>query len=366
MVCLLGACSDKTQISPERRDMVDAVFANGNIDTKDGYKVIANADGYLKMAYVTEGDSIRAGQPLFRLSGEIQQAQVLNAKDNYVYALTNKAPGSPQLEQLELQIRQAQEKYRVDSINFRRYERLLPSKAVARIDYDNARLNMQASQTSLDVLEKNKADLQKTLALNTDNAQAQLRIQKENDKYYLLSSQASGVVLSVSKRAGELVRKGDLLGSVSAGHTYIKLFIAEDDIDRVRVGQPVLVSLNTEKNKVYGAILTKVYPSFDSSDQSFIAEADFTGTLPEGAVSADSLSKPVGLKDGTQLQANIIINRKQNVLVIPTLYLEPGDKVMLAQGHREVPVKTGIRNLDYTEILEGLSAADQIIIPKLK
>jgi multidrug resistance efflux pump len=357
LICLVAACRDKTQISPEKRNIVDAVFANGNIDTKQGYKVIANTDGYLSMAYVTEGDSIRSGQTLFRIAGEIQQTQVLNAKDNYVYALTNKALNSPQLEQLELQIRQAQEKYKVDSINFQRYERLLPTKAVARIDYDNAKLTMQASETNLNVLEKNKADLQKTLALNTDNAQAQLRIQKENDKYYLLTAQTNGIVLSVSKRAGELVRKGDVLAGVSAGHMYIKLFIAEDDIDRVSVGQSVLVSLNTEKTKVYSAILTKVYPSFDSSDQSFIAEADFSGQQQPGAG---------GLKDGTQLQANIIINQRDSVLVIPTLYLEPGDKVILAEGLKEVPVKTGIRNLDYTEILEGLTTADHIVLPKGK
>ncbi len=355
MICLLAACRDKTQISPEKRNIVEAVFANGNMDTKQGYKVIANTDGYLSVAYVTEGDSIRSGQPLFRISGEIQQTQVRNAKDNYVYALTNKASTSPQLAQLELQIRQAQEKYKVDSINFQRYERLLPTKAVARIDYDNAKLTMQASQTNLHVLEKNKADLQKTLALNTDNAQAQLRIQKENGKYYLLTAQTKGVVLSVNKRAGELVRKGDVLAGVSAGHMYIKLFIAEDDIDRVSVGQSVLVSLNTEKTKVYKAILTKVYPSFDSSDQSFIAEADFSGQLPQGI-----------LRDGTQLQANIIISQRDSVLVIPTLYLETGDKVILAAGHKEVQVKTGIRNLDYTEILEGLTTADNIVLPKGK
>jgi len=352
LILVLASCKEKTDTSPRHKDIVDAVFASGNIMTKDQYKVIANADGYLEHAYVSEGDTVNRDALLFRLAGQVQQTQVQNAKDNYRYALTNAAPQSPQVEQLGLQIRQAREKYEVDSTNYRRYERLLPTRAVAQVDYDNARLNMQASSNNLAVLEKNLADLQHTLTLNTDNARAQLKIQSQNNDYFLLAAVAPGVVMNVYKRKGELVRKGDVVADLSAGKIYAKLLIAEDDIGKVQLNQTVLIALNTDKDTVYKASVTKIYPSFDDSDQSFVAEAFFTGGVP------------AALKDGTQLQANIVIGEHKNALVIPTIYLENGDKVVLKDGHKEVPVRTGIRNLDYTEILDGLSENQIIVLPK--
>lgn len=350
----LSSCTRTESTHPQRRDIVDAVFASGDIETKDGYKVIANADGYLQTAYVSEGDTVGEGRTLFRLDGRTQLTQVANAGDNYRYARTNNEPGSPQLGQLTSQIAQAVEKYRVDSTNFRRYERLLPTQAVARVDYDNALLAMRNSATSLEVLRKNKADLERNLSLGVDNARAQLRIQQLGNDYYQVAAVRPGVVLTVNKRAGELVRKGDVLATVAAGRVYAKLFIAEDDIRQAQTGQAVLITLNTDKDRVYKATLTKIYPSFDDSDQAFIAEAVFTGGAPQG------------LKDGTQLQSNIIIAEKKAVLVIPTVYLEPGDRVILREGHKDVAVRTGIRNLDYTEILDGLSDQDEILLPKRK
>lgn len=354
VLLILVSCGRTESTHPQHKDIVDAVFASGAIETKDGYKVIANADGYLQTAFVSEGDTVGQGRPLFRLDGRTQLTQVANAGDNYRFARTNNEPGSPQIEQLAFQIAQAEEKYRVDSANFRRYERLLPTQAVAKVDYDNALLAMQNSGTSLQVLRKNKADLEHTLALGVDNARAQLRIQQLGNDYFLVGAAHQGVVLTVNKRVGELVRKGDLLATVAAGKVYARLSIAEDDIGRVAVGQEVLIALNTDKDKVYKAAVTKIYPSFDDSNQAFIAEAAFT----EGA--------PAGLKDGTQLQSNIIISEKRSVLVIPTVYLQPGDKVILREGHRDTAVKTGIRNLDYTEIVGGLSDQDELLLPNRK
>ncbi|HTJ11354.1 MAG TPA: HlyD family efflux transporter periplasmic adaptor subunit [Dinghuibacter sp.] len=348
----LTGCKRQESTRPQRRDIVDAVFASGNIETRDGYKVIANADGYLQTAYVSEGDTVVQGRTLFRLDGRTQITQVANADDNLKFAQTNRKPGSPQLEQLNFQIAQAVERFRLDSTNFRRYERLLPTQAVAKVDYDNALLAMQNSATSLQVLEKNKADLEHNLSLSVDNAKAQLRIQELGNDYFKVIAAQPGVVLTVAKRSGELVRKGDVLATVAAGKVYAKLFIAEDDIRQVQTGQEVLITLNTDKDRVYKAILTKIYPSFDDSDQAFIAEAQFTDATP-----AD-------LKDGTQLQSNIVISEKKNVLVIPTVYLEPGDKVMLKEGHKDTAIRTGIRNLDYTEVLGGLGDQDVILLPK--
>jgi multidrug efflux pump subunit AcrA (membrane-fusion protein) len=212
---------------------------------------------------------------------------------------------------------------------------------VAQVDYDNARLTAEASATNLTVLEKNLEDLRTNLSLNIENTRSQYRIQQQNNDYYELTGQTNGRIENVYKKNGDLIRKGDVIADLGAGLQIARLLIAEEDIERIQLGQHVLISLNTDKKHVFNATITKIYPSFNTSDQAFIAEATF-----------DPL--PPNLRNGTQLQANILLGNKQHALVIPANCLLPGDSVILAADQSHVPVKTGIHTLEWIEITGGL------------
>jgi multidrug efflux pump subunit AcrA (membrane-fusion protein) len=341
LLSLLTGCQEQPTVQPRYSDIVDAVFASGNTRSKDQYKVTAYADGYLQQSLVAEDDTIHKGQLLFKIANDVQRTEVANAAANYQYAIRNASDNGPQVGQLESQITQAQQKKTTDSLNYLRYEHLLPTHAVARSDYDNARLTYDASAANLIQLKKTLENLRINLAQNTENTRAQYQIQQQNNNYYRLTSDADGRIENVYKKNGDLIRRGDLIADVGAGLQIARLLIAEEDIQRVRLGQRVLVSLNTDKIHVFDATLTKLYPSFNTNDQAFIAEATF-----------DSL--PPNLRNGTQLQANILIGEKRHTLVIPTNCLLPGDSVILASDHRHTPVKTGIRTLEWVEITGGL------------
>jgi macrolide-specific efflux system membrane fusion protein len=92
---------------------------------------------------------------------------------------------------------------------------------------------------------------------------------------------------------------------------YSKLFIVEEDINKIKVGQDVFIELNTDKNKSYKAILSKIYPFFDSQEQSFIAEAKFVDKIK--------------IKIRNTTSGEYKNNEKSNALVIPTEFLLPGD-----------------------------------------
>lgn len=347
----LPGCAGKHEIKPVRKTIVDAVFASGHSENKSQYTVMANAEGLIDQAYVVEGDTVRDGQRLFRIRNEVQRTQVANAVTNLDFARTNAAEGSPQLLQLEAQIAQAQKKLIVDSVNFLRYSRLVKTQAVSTSDFDNARLTYQNSQSALVVLEKNLADLRHNLNLSVDNARAQYDIQQQNDKYYAITCVGDGVVMNVTKKTGDYIKKGDAIAVMGMGSVIIKLDIAEDDIRRVKVGQKTLISLNSEKDKTYTAVITKIYPAFNSTEQSFVVEAVFDVV-------------PDHLLNGTQLQANIIIETRENALVIPS-YCLVNDSFVLIKGSQEKrPVVVGIRTLEWAEITAGLHEGEVIIAPK--
>jgi multidrug efflux pump subunit AcrA (membrane-fusion protein) len=337
----LTGCHPTPSTTPQYRDIVDAVFASGSTQAKDQYKITAYADGYLQQSLVAEDDSIHKGQLLFRIANDIQLTQIQNAATNYNYALNNASDKAPQIQQLESQIAQAQTKKTTDSLNYQRYLRLLPSHAVAQVDYDNARLTYEASSTNLTVLQKNLEDLRTTLSLNIENTHSQYRIQQQNNDYYQLRGETNGRIQNVYKKNGDLIRKGDVIADLGAGLQIARLLIADEDIQRIQLGQRVLVSLNTDKTHVFNATITKIYPSFNTNDQAFIAEATF-----------DPL--PPNLRNGTQLQANILLGEKKHARVIPTSFLLPGDSVILAADQSHIAVRTGIHTLEWVEILDGL------------
>ncbi|HET6252834.1 MAG TPA: HlyD family efflux transporter periplasmic adaptor subunit [Puia sp.] len=337
----LTGCHHTPSTTPQYRDIVDAVFASGSTQAKQQYRITAYADGYLQRSFVAEDDSVHTGQLLFRIANDLQRTQIENAATNYEYALRNASDKGPQIQQLESQIAQAQRKKTTDSLNYERYQRLLPTHAVAQVDYDNARLTYEASTANLTQLQKNLEDLRTNLSLNTENTRAQLREQQENNSYFAITGATNGRIENVYKKDGDLIRKGDVIADLGAGLQIARLLIAEEDIQRIRLGQRVLVSLNTDKVHVFNATVTKIYPSFNTNDQAFIAEATF-----------DPL--PPNLRNGTQLEANIILGEKKHALVIPTSYLLPGDSVILAADQSHVPVKTGIHTLEWVEITGGL------------
>ena len=347
----MAGCQNKHEITPERKTIVDAVFASGHTENRSQYTIMANVEGLIQEAYVVEGDTVHSGQRLFRIQNDVQRTQVANAATNLDFARTNASEGSPQLLQLEAQIAQAQKKLSVDSVNYLRYSRLVKTQAVSTSDYDNARLTYQNSQSALVVLEKNLADLRHNLYLSVDNARAQYEIQKENDKYYAITSVGNGVVMNVNKKTGDFIKKGDAIAVMGTGSVIIKLDIAEDDIRRVKVGQKTLISLNSEKEKTYPAMITKIYPSFNSTEQSFVAEAGFD-TIPRD------------LLNGTQLQANIIIGTKENALVIPSYCLMNDSFVLVKGSPGKRRVSVGIRTLEWAEVTAGLQPGEEITAPK--
>ena len=344
-------CGQENAIHPQRRNIIDAVFASGHIENLYQYSINANADGFLKTVSVVEGDTVKTGQLLFKLTNDVQKAQVYNARTSLNYSEFNAREGSPQIEQLKYQIIQAQEKKSTDSINNVRYAHLVKSNAVAKSDADNARILYLSDASNLDVLKETLKDLYHNLKNNVDNARAQLDQQQGNDDFYLLKASNPGIVLSVNKKLGDLAKKGDIIAQIGSGISIAKLYIAEDDIQRVKLGQSVLISLNSEKNHPVNAVIKKIYPQFDNNDQSFVADAYFN----------DTAFRPI---NGTQLQANIIISQKNNAMVIPSYLITNGDYVFVKGKADKVPVTTGISTLEYTEILSGLNENDVLLVPK--
>ncbi len=354
-VVSVSSCKPKyTEVAPKTGPVTEAVFASGNIEPGDAYTLTSLSDGFVVKSYVTENDGVREGQILFRLDNRQQNTQVAIAENNLIYARINASGAAPALRQIEAQIAAARLKLATDSATKVRYDKLLFTGSVSRQEAENAAVAYQSSLSSLRSLQENYRAAADKASQELKNTQSQLQNVRAGNQYYDLVAAASGKVYQVFKKTGDLVRRGDKVAQVgNPDSIVIYLDIDEGSIGKIKEGQQVLVELNTEKGKTYEAAISKIYPHFNEQTQSYRVEARFK-------THASSMIA------GTQLQANIITNRKENAILVPLIYLVSGNKVVVKKGENldTVTVETGIRSDEWVEVLSGISATDKIV--KLK
>ena len=112
----------------------------------------------------------------------------------------------------------------------------------------------------------------------------------------------------------------------------------------------VLITLDSYKKQVFEAKVTKISEIMNERSKTFLVEAKFTKAPPK-------------LFPNINLEANILLSKKENALLIPRNYLKNDSIVTLVDGTTRT-VKLGLTDFQKAEILSGLSAKDQVIKPK--
>lgn len=348
----LLSCARQEEAKPQYRTVRQAVFASGHLEREDEYVISAAADGIIRELRIREGDSVTRGRLLVRIDSDVSDAQLQEARVVYDDARRNSSLDAPQLAQIQSQIEQSRAQLDLDKTNYQRYADLRRKNSVSQLEYEKAELQYKASQNSLKVLEKSYRQAQDALRLNADRSLQQVKAQQAISNDYSIRADKDGMVLRVLKKEGELVRRGEVIAKIGSGRNILKLFIAEDDIAKLSIGQEAIVQMNNYPDTTFTASVTKILPEFDEAEQSFTAEATFSRPPPL-------------LISGTQLQANIRQQGTKKVLVIPAAAVIRGKFVQLKNGG-EKEIKTGQKSGNWIEVKQGLTEKDILLLPKGK
>ena len=138
---------------------------------------------------------------------------------------------------------------------------------------------------------------------------------------------------------------------------YIEAPMDEVDAPRIQVGQPVRVSLDALPKQPLAGKVRRVAPyvlAVEKQARTVDVEVDFE--RPPG----------VNLLVGYSADVEIVLAGRPNVLRVPTAALIEGSKVMVLNADsgklEERKVKAGMANWEFTEIVEGLSEGERIVI----
>lgn len=347
-VLLLFSCSKKGETaSPEQGDITESVYASGVIKSEGQYQVYPRSNGILQALFVQEGDQVKSGQVLFSIYNETsrlsrENAQLLaefNAYEN----------NSDKLRELKMNIDLARNKMLNDSINFERQKTFYKQEIISKNAYEQSELMYENSKTAYRSAQLRYNELKRQLAFSAGQSQRNLEISRNMESDFLVKSEQHGKVYAILKEKGEMVSVQTPVAIIGASDRFmIELQIDENDIVRIREDQKLVVILDSYKDQTFEARVTKINPYLNERSRTFTVEAAFT-------------QKPPQLYPNLSLEANIVVNSKKGALLIPRKFLID-DQYVLRQDGKKIKVKTGLKDYQKVEILEGTSKNDVLIL----
>lgn len=351
LLLVIMSCTGKQDgILPTERSLTESVYASATIQPDSLYQVYASVSGLLDAVLVEEGDLVIAKEPLFQIINNTPKLNTQNAKFALDLAKENYNGSAAILNSIMDEIESAKLKYQNDSINYFRQKNLWNQHIGSKAQFETKKLNYQLASNQLKLLQSKYHRTKNELQTSVKQAQNKYQVASIATRDFVINSKMDGKIYAIYKEPGEIITSMEPLATIgSAKRFVIELLVDEIDIVRIQKTQNVLIELEAYTSKVFRAKVSKIYPKKDQRNQTFTIEALFE-------------NPPETLYPGLSGEANIIIDEKDNVLTIPIAYLIDIDKVETEEGL--VTVKTGLQNLNYIEILSGISKDTYIYKPE--
>lgn len=215
---------------------------------------------------------------------------------------------------------------------------------------------VSAGRTILTIESSSVSNQVKKSALSVSDAELSLKGLQDDLDQYSISSPIAGKVIQKTVKAGDKVasQQGSTSMAVIADLSALTMTmnIDELDISSVKVGQDVEVTADALENQVFHGVVNKV--SVIGTSQNGVT------TYPVEVLLSDV--ENTGLIPGMNVSATIVLEKKDDVLLIPTTAVKRGNKVKMLGSGEEVEIETGIDDGTQVEVLSGLSEGDQVEI----
>lgn len=352
LAALVQCSKNGNVVTPTYRPLTEAVYASGTVRPQNEYKVYALAEGYLTDKLVDINSPVKPGSILFKIEAIEQSARYKAADEVYRQALLNYREDSPILTELKAAMQNAREKLTTDSTNYVRYQNLWANNAVSRMEYDRNELTYKTSQNDYRAARDRYQRTRSQLRVDLENAESNYKVNRNQESNYMVRSSIEGIVYEIYKERGEAVRKNDALALLGDGRdVYLNLSIDELDIARVKPGQEVLVKVDSYKDRVFKARISKIYPMLNKQEQTFRVDAEFAEKLPD-------------VFAGLNVEANILTLQKDKALTIPRMALVGKDSVRVLQNGKPqyVRIQKGAENFEWVEVTQGLDSNSQVLV----
>ena len=298
---------------------------------------------------VSGTDALSAGNLLTRTvtitvknAGGLTTAQAATASINGVSSI-----GSATFAYQAERTLTAQASGTVTSINVQEGSEVAKDDIILGLSGDDLTESIQSASESLRSAEISMQNLQDTM------------------NNYTITAPISGTIIEKDAKVGDAVKTGDTL-CIVYDLSYLEMSINVDElqISSISVGQQVQITADAVPDKTYVGTVTRVSMKGASNGG--------TTTYPV-SIRIDDTD---GLRPGMNANAEIVVAEAKNALVVPNAAVVRGSYVLVTkdspsaanadtameapEGFVYVPVKTGVSDDDYTQIVSGIQEGDTI------
>ncbi len=321
-------------VEVEKGDIIDKALAVGRIEPEIEISVKSKISGVVKQEFADVGEFVRAGAPLLEIKPTPTPIELVETRRQLEMRELELANLSKELERE----RQLQEQGLISQDEFESAER----------SHGEAELNLKLAQERLALLEEGK------VRIANDNIDA------------VVKSPIDGFILEKNIEIGDPVvplnpyQEGTVLITMAEMSSLIfRGTVDEIDVGRLREGMPVEIKVGALPSAKVTGTLSKISLKARTEDNSTVFPIEITLDQVEDVV----------LRAGYSANADVIIDRREDVLLIPERLINlSGDTakvtLLLDNGDQEERIiETGLSDAINVEIIEGLAEGDKVVEP---
>lgn len=333
---------------------VEAVYATGTVEPLRKVVVKARISEHIAALLVEAGDTVTAGQLLARIENPLRTFALAQGRIELTKAQTQAGGKSPQLAGLQAQAQVWRAQLALAQRDLARTTALAKTGAVTQQELDAALA--QVAQLGAQAAAADSAQRSTRLELGASRDQLASQVQSLASEVDdgLVNSPSAGVVLRRDVELGEVVAANQALFEIAeAGDLQIELRVDEADIARVKdgaTGSVVALSFYAFAGQAFEGRVLTVMPEPDRVRRSYTVKVALAAPIP-------------GLRVGMTAEANIIVQRKDDVLLLPAESVVAGQAWFVVGGHAvQRPVTIGVRDLANVEVIAGAALGDRAIV----
>ncbi|WDZ95006.1 efflux RND transporter periplasmic adaptor subunit [Herbaspirillum sp. WKF16] len=328
-------------VKVETADIEQVVNATGNVVAQNYVDVGAKVAGQIADVDVAIGETVKAGKLLVTISPAVQNGRIENNRAQLARLKAELAGQNAQLDFAQLQ--------------FQRQTQLKAENATREESYESSRMNMYAAAARVDAT---NAQIQQTEAgIRDDEA-----IQKQNR----IEAPVGGTIVTMNARPGQMVGASQeaLMRIADLSRMTVQVPVAEEDVTRLQKGMTAYFTTPGYPGKRWSGKLRQIMllPTDDSGRHG--KKAFYT-------VLFDVANPSRELMSGMTADVYFVLARVEHALTIPlSLVTKPGldgtqgVKVVAEGGKLEARrIKIGIRDGERAQVLSGLKAGEQVLLP---
>ncbi|MEO8218319.1 MAG: efflux RND transporter periplasmic adaptor subunit [Acidobacteriota bacterium] len=327
--------NEKFKLVEAKNDsIVEKAVAVGQVQPRQKFQVKSKISGIVDRVYVEVGDTVRAGDPLFKIAPD---------------------PTPMEVTDVERKLESSQASFNRAKLEYDRAVELSRSGVLPKSDLDQKKENFELARITL-LKAQQERDLTRNGRTSSSGTQS------------IISSPAAGTVLSRAVNPGDPIvpltsyQPGTEMATIADMSDLIfKGTVDEIDVGKLKVGLPARIKVGALPTDVVTGTVSRIAPQAQQKEGATLFDVEVE--LVRGA--------KVTLRAGYSANADVIIREKKDVLTIPerlVIFEDGGQKTFVevpGDGPKaeptKIPVKLGISDGLNVEIISGLTRGQKVV-----